>query len=462
MRLAALIAGKDLRETLRDKLSFIFILLMPLAFTLFFGLLFGGGSDVDKLPLAVWDADGGAAAKALVADLDQSDVVRVVVKQGGELEQWMADERAAAGLIIPDGYSAAVASGEAADLTIVATQGTNGASTVASEIRTLAGEQVTVELASKAAAEAVWQTRSMPAGAWDGVVAESAKEARPVVTQALARPAVSTRVVEAGAAAGQTPSGFVLSSPGMMVNFVLFSLMTAGIALIIERQNGTLQRLMTTRLRKWQLIGGKAAGMFLLTFLQQVLLIGVAQLFFGVDYLRDPAALLLMMVSLSLVASTLGLLLAAVLKSEQALIATTVLVSMAIAALSGAWFPLEITGETFQSVGHVLPTAWILDGLRGIVVRGFDVADVLPALWVSLAWSAGFFVVAIWRFRLSDWVRARPPRPGQSLDGLMLASMGSASPASTSIALMMPLGTGQAGWTRCSAASLRVTGPSPR
>ena len=89
----------------------------------------------------------------------------MVVKQGGELEQWMADERAAAGLIIPEGYSDAVASGEQADLTIVATQGTSGASSVASEIRTLAGEQVTVELASKAAAEAIWQTRSMPAGA---------------------------------------------------------------------------------------------------------------------------------------------------------------------------------------------------------------------------------------------------------------------------------------------------------
>jgi len=402
VRLAALIAGKDLRETARDKLSFIFILLMPLAFTLFFGLLFGGGSDVDKLPLAVWDADGGTAAKELVAELEKSEVVRVVVKQGGELEQWMADERAAAGLIIPQGYSDAVASGEKADLTIIATQGTSGASSVASEIRTLAGEQVTVELASKAAAEAVWQTRSMPAGAQAGVVAESAAEARPVVTQALEHPAVSTKVVEAGAAAGQVPSGFILSSPGMMVNFVLFSLMTAGIALIIERQNGTLQRLMTTRLRKWQLIGGKAAGMFLLTFVQQAILIAVAQLFFGVDYLRDPAALLLMMISLSLVASTLGLLLASVLKSEQALIATTVLVSMALAAMSGAWFPLEITGQTFQSVGHVLPTSWILDGLRGIVVRGFDVADVLPALLVSLAWSAGFFVVAIWRFRLSD------------------------------------------------------------
>jgi ABC-2 type transport system permease protein len=348
----------------------------------------------------VWDADGGDAAKELVARLEDSPVVRVVIKTGDELEQWMADDRAAAGLIIPEGYSAAVAAGEPASLTIVATQGSSGAQTVASEIRSLAGEQVTVELASRAAAEAVWQTRSYPAGA--DPAAQDAVRIRPVVAQALASPAASVKVVEAGAAANQTPSGFVLSSPGMMVNFILFSLMTAGIALIIERQNGTLQRLMTTRLRRWELIGGKAAGMFIVTFLQQVLLIAVAQIFFGVDYLRDPAALLVMMVSLSLVASTLGLLLASVLKSEQALIATTVLVSMAMAALSGAWFPLEITGETFQTVGHLLPTAWILDGLRGIIVRGFDVADVLPAFVVSVAWAAGFFALAVWRFRLSE------------------------------------------------------------
>ena len=115
--------------------------------------------------------------------------------------------------------------------------------------------------------------------------------------------------------------------------------------------------------------------------------------------LRDRACLI---VSLSLVASTLGLLIASVLKSEQALIATTVLVSMGVSALSGAWFPLEITGSAYQFVGHLLPTSWILDGLRGVVVRGFGVADVLPAFGFSVAWAAGLFVLAVWRFRLSD------------------------------------------------------------
>ena len=109
-----------------------------------------------------------------------------------------------------------------------------------------------------------------------------------------------------------------------------------------------------------------------------------------------------MMIALSLFASTLGLLLAAVLTSEQAMVATTVIVSMSVAALSGAWFPLEITGPAFQFVGHLLPTSWILDGLRGIIVRGFGVADVLPAFGVALAWSVALFALGVWRFRLAD------------------------------------------------------------
>ena len=108
------------------------------------------------------------------------------------------------------------------------------------------------------------------------------------------------------------------------------------------------------------------------------------------------------MIALSAVASTLGLLLASLLTSEQALIAATVLTSMSVAALSGAWFPLEITGPAFRFVGHLLPTSWILDGLRGIVLRGFGVPDVLPAFGIALAWALALFVLAVWRFRLTD------------------------------------------------------------
>lgn len=380
------LARKDLLETRRDRLSAIFIVIMPIAFTAFFGLMFGSGSD--RLAVAVHDADRGVQSRELVRALQQSDAVRVVPKSAAELDPWIGDGRAAAGLLIPEGFSAAVQAGEPAELVIVSDQISSGAQAIAAEVRSAAGALVAAERAARIGAQAAGQD-------------EVPEIARAVATQAMEQPAVSLETVSATAVAGQLPTGFTLSSPGMMVNFIMFSLMTAGMAVIMERKNGTLRRLMTTRVRRWELIAGKMGGMFSLTFLQQVLLIGVGQLFFGVDYFNDPVALLLMMIALSLVASCLGLLLASLLSSEQALVAAIVLMSMGVSALSGAWFPLEITGDAFRAVGHMLPTAWILDGLRGIIAQGYRAADVLPAFGLALAWSAGLFAVAVARFRLS-------------------------------------------------------------
>ena len=401
MRRIFTLARKDLLETRRDRLALIFTVVMPVAFTAFFGLLFGGGSD--RLPLAVWSGDSGPVATQLIAQLQSSDVVVVHRVKKSEAEQNVADNKVAAALEIPAGFSAAVAAGKPATLTVVGVSGSSGAQTVTTEVNALAGRAVAAEQAARAAvATGAGIPRSYPAGALPGLQSAALTKARPITAQALAHPAATIKVVEAGAAAGQVPSGFVLSSPGMMINFILFSITGAGAALIVERKNFTLMRLMTTRLRRWEMIAGKILGMFALTFIQQIILIGIGQFAFGVDYLRDPPALLLMMIALSAVASTLGLLLASLLKTEQALIAATVLTSMSVAALSGAWFPLEITGAAFRFVGHLLPTSWILDGLRGIILRGFSVPDVMPAFGFALAWALGLFVIAVWRFRLTD------------------------------------------------------------
>ncbi len=394
------LARKDLLETRRDRLALLFTLIMPLAFTAFFGIMFGGGSD--RLPLAVWSGDAGPAAKQLIEAVQDDDVLRAHAMGRAEAEQAVADNEVAAALEIPAGFSDDVAAGRPATVTVVGVSGSTGVQTARTEIAALAGRVVAAEQAAQAAVDAAGTGAAQGDATPEQLREAALLMARPLAAQALAHPAATIKVVEAGAAAGQIPTGFDLSSPGMIVNFILFSLMTAGIALVEERKNFTLQRLMTTHLRRSELIGGKVVGMFLLTFVQQIILIAAGQFLFGVDYLRDPAALLLMMVALSCFAATLGLLIAAVLKSEQALIATVVLTSMAVASLSGAWFPLEITGETFQFVGHLLPTAWILDGMRGIVMRGFGVADVAPAFGYGLAWAAGLFAVAIWRFRLTE------------------------------------------------------------
>jgi len=391
MKRVWILAAKDLLETRRDRLVLLFTVIMPLAFTAFFGILFGSTSD--RFPLAVNDADGGAAAQDLVALLAASTVVKVTSLSAADAETAVDESRVTAALLIPAGFSSALAGGSRAELTLVGVSGSSGVQSVLTEVFAAAGRVVTAETAARAATAVTVMNPEEETAAL-GIT-------RTVAADSLADPVATVKLVAAGTASGRVPTGFALSSPGMLINFILFSMLTAGVALIQERRNFTLMRLMTTQLRRWELIAGKASGMFALTFVQQIILIGAGQLFFGVDYLNSPPALFLMMVSLSLVASTLGLLLASLLASEQALIASTVLVSMSVSALSGAWFPLEITGETFQTVGHLLPTTWILDGLRGIVLRGFGVPEVLPAFGVALLWAIGLFAIAVWRFRLA-------------------------------------------------------------
>jgi len=394
MRRIWALADKDLLQTRRDKLAGLFTIIMPIAFTLFLGLIIGTGEQA--YPLVLADQDKGDAARELVRGLRGSEVVSVEVVGVKEVDERVDNGQAAAGLIIPKGYSEAVAAGRRAELTVVRDAGSSGAQTAEQEVRTLAGQQAVQTRAATAATEAVAQAYGI----------ENAdrlrRDAAQAVAQSLSAPAVTVGTVQSGSSGGEVPSGFDLTSTGMIINFVLFSTMTAGVALIMERRSGTLQRLLTTRASRGELIGGKVLGMFILTFIQQILLIGIGALAFGVDYFNDPAALLLVMISLSALVSCLGLLLATLFGSEQALIAATVLISMAWAAMSGGWFPLEITGPTFSAIGHVWPTAWILDAMRGIILKDYGVVDVLPAVGYAFAWAAGFFLIGVWRFRSTE------------------------------------------------------------
>jgi ABC-2 type transport system permease protein len=395
MRRLWALASKDLLETRRDKLAGLFTIVMPLAFTLFLGLLFSGGEG--QYPLAVANQDrGGDAARQLIVELRKSKVVEVDIVSVSAVDRRVDDQKAVVGLISPKGSSAAIEEVEKATLVFVRDAGSSAAQSAEQEVAAIAAQQASEQRAAQAAVAAV--EREFPAAGFAGID----EQARRAVSASLSDPALTVTVVQSGSGASEVPSGFDQTSPGMIINFILFSISTAGIALIMERRNGTLQRLLTTRANKSQMIGGKVLGMFMLTFIQQSILILVGALVFKVDYFADPAALLLVMIGLSLLVSCLGLLLATLFGSEPALISASVMISMAWAAMSGGWFPLEITGPTFSTIGHLLPTAWILDAFRGISLKGWGVADVAPAFGYALAWALGFFILGVWRFRTTE------------------------------------------------------------
>ena len=94
-------------------------------------------------------------------------------------------------------------------------------------------------------------------------------------------------------------------------------------------------------------------------------------------------------------AASLGLLIGAAVRREEQVIMYCLIAMFVFSALGGAWFPLAIAGKAFSTIGHVLPTAWAVDGFQNIILRGGVGGVSLRAIVVRIF----FYALALWRFR---------------------------------------------------------------
>jgi ABC-2 type transport system permease protein len=105
------------------------------------------------------------------------------------------------------------------------------------------------------------------------------------------------------------------------------------------------------------------------------------------------------MVGLSAWIGALGLFIGVMAKVEEQSVLFSLIAMFLFTAFAGAWFPLDVTGKAFSTIGHLTPGAWAMDGLQNIVLRGQGLASVwLPAA-ILLAYAGFFFVLAVWQFK---------------------------------------------------------------
>ena len=160
-----------------------------------------------------------------------------------------------------------------------------------------------------------------------------------------------------------------------------------------------MRRLLTTPVARMEIILGHFLAMFLMILAQLAVLILFGQLLLGVEYLREPLGSLLMLLITAFWAASLGLLIGIFARTEEQIVIYTIGIMLVLSGLGGAWMPLEFTSKAFQTVGHLLPTAWAIDGFENIVVRGLGFSSVLQPAAIVLGFAVAFFGVAIWRFR---------------------------------------------------------------
>ncbi|MGD8632833.1 MAG: ABC transporter permease [Anaerolineales bacterium] len=394
------LAFKDLKQILRDWKSAVFLVVMPVIFTLFFGIIFNQGDSGDsRLPVAFNASPSDTWQSKFIDLLATSNAVDPQPVESAtrqELGEAVADGDYAGAIILGDDFTRAVQDNDAGEITLIADIATPAGRSVQEAVEK-ARDRFRSSLRIAGISLATYQQKSLAMGVDQDAYRA---EAFDLAVEAWQHPPVTLHT-EMGIAqdAQGVEMGFTQSSPGMIVQFAIFGLITSAMVLVIERKSGAMKRLLTTPMRRVELVGGHVLAMFILVLLQQIILILLGQFAFGVDYARAPLAILLMVLALAFWASSLGLFIGAISKTEEQVVTTSMIAMFVFASLGGAWFPLEFAGEAFSTVGHFMPTAWAMDGFQNVIVRGMGLNSVLMPAGMIAAFGAVFFALAVWRFK---------------------------------------------------------------
>jgi ABC-2 type transport system permease protein len=404
------LAAKDLKQLVRDWKAGVFLVAMPIVFTLMFGFAFGGfssgGEEDPRLAVAVVGHDSDSLlSTSLVRLLDLAPSIRPVVFEDGDLEdleQQVKDGELVGVVIIPTGYSDEILAGDLVALTVIVDQASPTGTTAQNEIQA----SVNRLLGAVQAAELGVDTYAEQTGFTDPIARkEFREEALDKAIQAWADPPLKVEVTQSGAieveeeSEGYPENAFGHSSPSMMVQFAIAGIMGAGEILVLERKSKALQRLLTTAISRFEIILGHFLAMFTIILGQLLLLTAFGQVFLRLDYLQAPVASLIVVVSIALWVAGLGLLVGTLARKQEHVIIISLILMFVLSGLGGAWMPLEFTPSGFQAVGHTLPTAWAIDGLENIVARGLGLDSALLPAGIMLAYAIVFFVLGAWRFR---------------------------------------------------------------
>lgn len=394
------ITRKDLLQNLRRFDTYLFMLIMPIAFTLLFAMAFGGfggGQGDRRLPVGLLDLDRSPLSHRLQQLLAASEVIRLDSgppiggwsEGASSLEAQVREEKLAAALIIPAGYGHDLLEGRPARLIFIGEPGSSGAQSVqAAAVSALSRLNSAVRLATTLERLTAAGPRPL---AFDDLLDRA--------LQAWETPPI--RVVERLSSAISLENkrlGVINSAVGSMLQFAIAGLLTISRLLVEERKTRALPRLFTTAARRVHILLGHYLALLLIILAQFGVLILFGQLALQVQYSHAPAATALVAFSYAAAAAGLGLLIGVLARNEEQTIIISILAMFLLAGLGGAWVPLEATSPTFQAIGHLSPIAWAMDGLKNVVLRGQGLESAWLPAGVLLGYALLFLILAAWRF----------------------------------------------------------------
>jgi ABC-2 type transport system permease protein len=359
------IMRKELLELRQDPSLFGLVLIAPIMQLILLG--YAATTDVRNVPMIVVDQDRSVASRELVSRFDASENFLVVdsLSSIGGIDEYLDSGDAWMALAIPADYGDRVATGRPAVVQVVA-DGTDANST--NVALGYAGSLVSAyerELAARS----------------------GAAPATPLVTAEVRvwfNPQLESRI-------------FMV--PGILALLLLvITTNLSSMAIVRERELGTLEQLNVTPLARWQLIAGKLLPYAAIGMLDVLLVVAVAVGWFEVP-LRGSFWLLLAMCLVYLLSTLgLGLFVSTISRTQQqAMMTASFFFLIPMVFLSGFVFPIENMPEIVQPVTYLVPLRYFLIILRGIFLKGVGLETLWPQALALLAWGLAILGLATLR-----------------------------------------------------------------
>jgi ABC-2 type transport system permease protein len=395
----AVLVAKDLRLLLRDRVALAFILLAPVVVISVAGFslatFYGGWERADaRYLMPVADIDQSDLSKELVSRLEEAEGLRLVRVEEHEARRLVGEtSRAGAALVIPKGFGRDFEKGQPVDL-ILWTDPVKHIEVlkIKGEVQRVRAGLIAAHVAGRIAVVEVLTH----AGEVDfEAVAEDASQ---LAGKLIDR---SVGLEEVSLTSSRTHfNTFDQNVPGFGVTFLMLGmLLGVGLGLVDEREWGIVYRLSASPVPASSLVTGKVISRWVMGVVQMLILFAFGRIAFAVCLGKSWPALGLVIVAVSFAAASLGLLVAALAPSRDAVLPLGTIAIMAMAAVGGCWWPITIEPQWLQILAHVFPTAWAMEAFNDLMLRERRLGDILPALGALSAFGTVYLLVGIRIYR---------------------------------------------------------------
>lgn len=375
MRRLFALMRKEFTHMRRDPRTLMAVFFMPILQLLLLG--YATNTDVKNVPTAVFDQDNSAGSRALLEAYRQTGYFSMdfTVYSDNDINNLISAGRARVGIMIPPGYGTDVASGKKVEVAVL----------IDGSDPTIAGTALsTATLVGQAHGTSLRLQQLAAKGAAGAAGAASPLDVR---TRVLYNPDL-------------------LSTYNMIPGLIAMILMQTtttltSAAIVKERERGTIEQLIVTPVRNWELMIAKIAPYVLVAMVDVFVILAAGTLWFHVP-IRGNLALLIALTGLFLLPNLgLGLLISTMAKTQQESQMMAMPIMLPSMLLSGYIFPVAALPAALQFVSSLMPLTYFLVIVRSIVVKGTVLQLLMPQIIALVVFSIVIIGIAIARFRKS-------------------------------------------------------------